>query len=175
MINEVGRVYKGRGVSNFVNNNDESITATFSRYRVQWYWDSTNGAMMELTFRHELHPGDDQVLAVHAGAENVLRANVAVANRALRIEARFRVHHPTASTSAALQYQALLRCSKISTDTVATMVDGVSQMRPLWEHFISIATDPSPSLDQTKQTTSTLLSCLPSAQSLNGQQHKFGC
>eukprot|EP01087_Luapelamoeba_hula_P014112 TRINITY_DN4085_c0_g2_i5.p1 TRINITY_DN4085_c0_g2~~TRINITY_DN4085_c0_g2_i5.p1 ORF type:complete len:175 (-),score=23.50 TRINITY_DN4085_c0_g2_i5:131-655(-) len=174
MINEVGRVYKGRGVSNFVNNNDESITATFSRYRVQWYWDSTNGAMMELTFRHELHPGDDQVLAVHAGAENVLRANVAIANRALRIQGRFQVHHPTASPSAVLQYQALLHPYPLY-DEVATTVNGVSQMRPLWEHFISIATDPSPSLDQTKQTTSTLLSCLPSAQSLNGQQHKFGC
>eukprot|EP01087_Luapelamoeba_hula_P023065 TRINITY_DN8428_c2_g1_i1.p1 TRINITY_DN8428_c2_g1~~TRINITY_DN8428_c2_g1_i1.p1 ORF type:complete len:233 (+),score=0.08 TRINITY_DN8428_c2_g1_i1:3-701(+) len=83
MLKVVDSVYQSRRVI-FDRDGNESITATFSKYAVHWYWDPSYGRMMQITFPHQVVPGD---------AEIVLRANIAIANRAFRMEGRFLVHH----------------------------------------------------------------------------------
>eukprot|EP01087_Luapelamoeba_hula_P018282 TRINITY_DN5873_c0_g1_i3.p1 TRINITY_DN5873_c0_g1~~TRINITY_DN5873_c0_g1_i3.p1 ORF type:complete len:917 (-),score=103.83 TRINITY_DN5873_c0_g1_i3:75-2513(-) len=157
MIKAVKRVYRSLEILYHSHSNPLSITAEFKRYNARWYV-SADCPMLEFTFRHENKSRMMQELIVESGAENVLRANVAIANRASKIAARFQVSKHPAGQGALLTYQVLLPLVSNYEQTVVAMMSTALRMKALWEHLVSIACDPSPSLERSKQTTCALLS-----------------
>eukprot|EP01087_Luapelamoeba_hula_P015011 TRINITY_DN4454_c0_g1_i3.p3 TRINITY_DN4454_c0_g1~~TRINITY_DN4454_c0_g1_i3.p3 ORF type:complete len:130 (-),score=8.44 TRINITY_DN4454_c0_g1_i3:770-1159(-) len=91
MFDQVERVFRNKGVTDW-NCSGDKISKTFSKYKARWMWHPEHGRMMQLTFLEVKPRSYFRPMTVHAGAENVLRANVAIANRALHMQARFRVH-----------------------------------------------------------------------------------